>query len=183
MHVSPSAPPYHAVQFYKDAKSLAETSAKFLMDGLTAGEPIVIVATSVHAAAILAELGNLGCDTHAARTTGEIQTFDARKMMSSFMVNNRPDPLLFRSNVGDVFERVCGGRAPCPVRVYGEMVDLLWQEGNTDGAVRLEILWNQLASTYEFSLLCGYAVGQFYKETYDYRGVRAICEHHSHVIS
>jgi len=153
------------------------------MGGFAAGDPIVIVATSVHTAAILAELDNLGCDTQLARRTGEIHTFDARKLMSSFMVNGRPDPLLFKSNAGNMLDRVGAGRAPGPVRVYGEMVDLLWQEGNTGGAVRLEILWNQLASTYEFSLLCGYAVGHFYKETYDHKGVRAVCEHHSHVIS
>ena len=182
MRIVPSRPSYHAVQFYRDAKSLAETAAKFLMDGVNAGEPIIIVATSVHTAAILAELGNLGCDTNLARMTGEIQTFDARKMMSSFMVNGRPDPLLFKSNVSDLLERACAGRAPCPVRVYGEIVDLLWQEGNTDGAVRLEILWNQLASAYEFSLLCGYAVGHFYKETRDHHGLQSVCEHHSHVI-
>ena len=81
------------------------------------------------------------------------------------LAGDRPDPLMFKSNVGDLIERLCLGRVPCPIRVYGEMVDLLWQEGNSDGAIRLEILWNQLASAYEFSLLCGYAMGHFYKET------------------
>jgi hypothetical protein len=92
-----------------------------------------------------------------------------------------PDPLLFRSNVGDVIERLCGNRQPCPIRAYGEMVDVLWQEGNESGAIRLEILWNQLASTYEFSLLCGYAIGHFYKETRDGR-MEAVCEQHSHIV-
>ena len=30
---------------------------------------------------------------------------------------------------------------------------------------KVEMLWNGLASTYDFSLLCGYAFGHFYKET------------------
>ena len=62
------------------------------------------------------------------------------------------------------------------------MVDLLWQRGNADAAIRLEILWNQLASHYEFSLMCGYAVGHFYKETRDPRCVE-VCAQHSHVLS
>src|SRR6185295_10973406 len=110
-----------------------------------------------------------------------LRVFDARKMLSSFMAGGMPDTLLFRSNVGDLIERMCFGRLPCPIRAYGEMVDLLWQEGNPDGAIRLEILWNQLASTYDFSLLCGYAVGHFYKETRDPR-FQEVCDQHSLVL-
>jgi hypothetical protein len=84
-------------------------------------------------------------------------------MLGAFMVDGMPDPTLFRSTVGDMIERLCAGRIPCPMRAYGEMVDLLWQEGNSDGAIKLEILWNQLASPYDFALLCGYVFGHFHK--------------------
>ena len=63
----------------------------------------------------------------------------------------------------------------------GEMVDILWQQGNESGAIRLEILWNQLASTYDFALLCGYAVGHFYKETRDSR-FDEVREQHTHIV-
>ncbi len=59
------------------------------------------------------------------------------------------------------------------------MVDVLWQEHLTVAAIRLEVLWNQLAMTHDFSLLCGYAMGSFYKEA----GMRDICAQHSHVIA
>lgn len=87
-------------------------------------------------------------------------------------------------NIGvDVSEvRKTVGRTPCPIRVYGEMVDVLWREGNSDGAIRLEILWNQLASAYDFALLCGYAVGHFYKETRDSR-YDDVCDQHTHVLA
>jgi hypothetical protein len=173
---------YHAVQFYKDEGSLASTVAKFLVDGMDAGEPGVVIATPGHTTGILRELRTLGADTHELRRTGELQLFDARKMLSAFMVNRLPDALMFRSNVGDVIERLCANRLPCPIRAYGEMVDLLWQEGNETGAIRLEILWNQLASTYDFALLCGYAVGHFYKETRDSR-FEEVREQHTHVVA
>ena len=172
---------YHAVQFYKDEGSLASTVASFLVDGVQAGEPGVVIATPGHTTSILRELKVLGIDTHELRRTGELQLFDARKMLSAFMVKGLPDPLMFRSNVGDVIERLCANRRPCPIRAYGEMVDLLWQEGNETGAIRLEILWNQLASTYDFALLCGYAVGHFYKETRDSR-LDEVREQHTHVV-
>jgi hypothetical protein len=173
---------FHAVQFYKDAGSLADRVATFIADGLKTGQPALIVATAAHTAHITRALSARGLDVAELRATGELQLLDARKMLNAFMVGGRPDALLFRSNVGDVIERLCAGRVPCPIRVYGEMVDVLWQEGNEEGAIRLEILWNQLASAYDFALLCGYAVGHFYKETRDPR-YQDVCSHHTHVIS
>jgi hypothetical protein len=173
---------FHAVQFYKDEASLAGTVARFLAEGIAAAEPGLVIATAAHADIILRELAALGQDVATLRETGELQFFDARKVLLSFMVADLPDPILFRSRVGELIEQVCGRRLPCPIRAYGEMVDLLWQEGNCDGAIKLEILWNELATTYEFSLLCGYAFGHFYKETRDPR-YQDVCKQHSHVIA
>ena len=175
-------PHYHAVQFYKDSQSLAATVAKFLAEGFSSGQPAVMVATIPHVSAVFAELEKQKFAPEKLRATGELQVFDARKMLSSFMLGSRPDSLMFKSNAGDVIHRLCAGRQPSPIRVYGEMVDLLWQEGNADGAIRLEILWNQLASAYDFSLLCGYSVGHFYKERRDDAGFADVCRHHSHVV-
>jgi len=42
------------------------------------------------------------------------------------------------------------------VRAFGEMVALLWAQGNHSGAIRLEELWNDLQKSYSFSLFCAY---------------------------
>jgi hypothetical protein len=168
---------YHAVQFYKDETSLAGTVAQFLADGLSTGQPGLVIATPSHGDSIIRELTSRGLNVEALRKTGELQFLDARKMLGGFMVGGMPDPMLFRATVGDMIETLCAGRTPCPIRAYGEMVDLLWQEGNSDGAIKLEILWNQLASTYDFALLCGYAFGHFYKETRDPRYHDVVAQH------
>jgi hypothetical protein len=36
------------------------------------------------------------------------------------------------------------------------------KDGLTTAAIKLEVLWNQLAMTREFSLLCAYSMGNFY---------------------
>jgi hypothetical protein len=59
------------------------------------------------------------------------------------------------------------------------MVDVLWQDGEHDAAIRLEVLWNQLAQTEAFSLLCGYAMGHFYKDAHR----DEIYGQHSHIVS
>jgi hypothetical protein len=104
---------------------------------------------------------------------------DARETLSTFMREGQPDGDTFKDQMCQVIERVCRGRRDCQVRIFGQMVDVLWQEGARDAAIRLEVLWNQLAQTRAFSLLCGYAIGNFYKDA----SVDEICGQHSHVIS
>jgi hypothetical protein len=173
---------YHAVRFYNDESSLARTVARFMAEGIEDGQPGVVIATPAHTDSIVRELIACGMNVKELRESGELQLFDARKVLSSFMVGPNPDPVGFRTQIGDIIEKVCEGREPCPIRAYGEMVDLLWQDGNADGAIKLEMLWNGLASAYDFSLLCGYAVGHFYKETRDPR-YQDVCDHHSHVLA
>ena len=107
---------------------------------------------------------------------------DADETLARFMVGSEPDPVRFHATVDQLITRACKDRLPCPVRAYGEMVDVLWKRANTEGAIRLEMLWNRVATQAQFSLLCGYAVGNFYKEVATGPTVQTVCDQHSHVI-
>jgi hypothetical protein len=104
---------------------------------------------------------------------------DAQDTLATFMTNGKPVAEAFKNSMCEVIRRACRGRANCTVRIYGQMVDLLWKNGEQEAAIRLEMLWNQLANTEAFSLLCGYAMGHFYKDA----NFAEICSHHTHVMS
>lgn len=61
------------------------------------------------------------------------------------------------------------------VRFY----DVLWKEGRDVAAIQIEMLWNTLARSRKFSLLCGYAMGNFYKDAH----VQDVCRQHTHLVS
>jgi hypothetical protein len=83
---------------------------------------------------------------------------------------------------GQVIEWACRGRRHCVIRAYGEMVDVLWKNSDTAAAIRLEMLWNRVATQAQFSLLCGYAVGNFYKEVSTGPTFQTVCDQHNHII-
>jgi signal transduction histidine kinase len=60
------------------------------------------------------------------------------------------------------------------------MVDLLWQDGNTEAAIQLERLWNGLARTRAFSLLCAYRLDGFPHAAHG-SPFDAVCAEHTHV--
>jgi PAS domain S-box-containing protein len=72
-------------------------------------------------------------------------------------------------------------RAGRQLRAVGEMVVLLWNDGNSAAAVRLEELWNGLARTCTFSLFCAYPLSVFHGEK-DSTRLLHVCSQHSRVI-
>lgn len=170
---------HHAVQFYGDEKALSKTIAGFLIEGLVASQPTVIIATPSHAAKILDQLAERHIDVSRARQLGDLAVLDADETLSRFMSKGMPDPALFRRTIGDVLEQAARGRERTPVRAYGEMVDVLWKKGAPDAAIRLEVLWNELAASHSFSLLCGYAIGNFYKQA---SRIEEVAQQHTHVM-
>ena len=174
-----STPAYHAVRFYENDKSLSQIVAQFLSDGLAEGNPGIVVATPAQRGAIVRELVARSLDVVALQRSGDLVLLDAQDMLSTFMMNGEPAAEGFNNRMCEVIEKVCRGRANCTVRIFGQMVDVLWKNGQHEAAMRLEMLWNQLANTQAFSLLCGYAMGQFYKDA----NFSEICGHHTHVIA
>jgi hypothetical protein len=100
-------------------------------------------------------------------------------MLAMFIVDGMPHAERFNAAATRAIDQVCRGRNDRTIRAYGEMVDVLWKAGHDVAAIRLEMLWNKLAMTHEFSLLCGYAMGHFYKDA----SLVEIHQQHSHVVS
>ena len=80
----------------------------------------------------------------------------------------------FKAVIGAVIAKSSNVWTGALVRAYGEMVDLLWRDGNPEAAIRVEELWNDLAQSHVFSLLCAYPMGNFLKESHS-AGFDAVC--------
>ena len=171
----------HVVQFYDDEAFLATVVCEFLATGLRTSQPVLVVATPAHRKAFLARLRDEGIDVAAARRSGQLKLLDARQTLGRFMRGTMPDAARFRTVIGGVIRRCSAGRTETRVRAYGEMVDLLWKEGNSEGALRLEELWNDLATSHDFALLCAYGMANFGRAA-DAEPFRALCAHHTRVV-
>lgn len=173
----------HQVQFYETSEFLCEAVSRFVADGIASQQPTVVIATKAHRSRITDRLGMAGYDLNSASKAGTVAFHDAHDSLAQFMINGRPDPDLFRNHIGGVIKKAMrvGARRGMNVRAYGEMVNVLWEEGNSEAALRLEELWNELAGTHDFSLLCAYTMTHFTRES-DAPLVEEICRRHSHVI-
>jgi PAS domain S-box-containing protein len=180
-HASAEQLHLHAVQFYEDESYLATVVGEFLADGLKAGQPVIVVATPAHRTAFVRQLGELGIDVAAARGSGQFQLLDARETLAKFTVGTERNVDRFNSTIGSVIARGLRGREGTAVRAYGEMVDVLWKDGDTAGAIQVEQFWNALAKHHHFALLCAYSMGSFCRAS-DADAFLRVCGEHSHVL-
>ena len=169
----------HVVGVYDDDHDLVTAITDFLGEALRHGGAAIVVATPQHRAAVDAALTHAGFSPEAVARAGVYLSVDAATTLAAFMIDGRPSPERFASTVGGV---VAGAAARGgPVRVFGEMVSLLWDEGNLEGAIELESLWNTLAAQHTFAVLCAYAMSSL-ETSGDLGAAKRMCDLHERVI-
>ena len=149
----------HLVQAYTDDAFLASVVTQYLGQALAAGEGAVLVATPAHGDAITTGFRAGGVDVDAAIAAGRLLILDADLTLGRFMRDGLPDRAAFFEAIGGALAQVQASGCP-KIRVFGEMVDLLWPT-NLEGTLRLEALWNELLTTGAISLLCAYRFAPF----------------------
>jgi hypothetical protein len=173
------APSEHLVQIYEEDEVFLNTLEGFVADGLLSGEAVVVIATSAHLSALHRQLVKRDPRVAKAMDTDQYLALDAEAMLSIFMVKGWPDDDLFHAFVNGILHRATkSGRR---VRAFGEMVALLWAQGNCGATVRLEHLWHQLCDEQQFMLFCAYPKCGFTRDSHD--SIKDICDTHSRVIA
>jgi len=152
------APSRHEVQLYSNDAVFLKSFTDFAAAALKADNPVIVIATKPHRHSLLQELKAEGVDIEAAIQRGAYISLDAADTLATFMVNGWPDPIRFLNGFGSLIEsaaKAAKAELPC-VAICGEGVALLWAEGKTEAAIRLEQLCNDLGRTYNINILCAY---------------------------
>ena len=115
---------------------------------------------------------------------GSCIPLDVAETLSTFMVNDLPDPVRFLKVAGDLVAaaaKAATGEHP-RVAACGECAPTLWAQGKADAAVQLEHLWDEIARTCNMDILCGYVLDSFQRQQENHIYER-ICAEHSAVCS
>jgi MEDS: MEthanogen/methylotroph, DcmR Sensory domain len=150
-------PKDHVVVFHRSDDELARVVTDYLLGALENDGAAVVVTTRAHRAAIEDRLGRDGADLSAAGAAGCYVALDAADVLSQFMINDYADPAGFWRVISPVIRKA--SRNGGSVRVFAEMVSLMWADGRPSPAADLEALWTELTAQYSCSLLCAYPAG------------------------
>src|SRR5262245_56711025 len=168
----------HAAHLYTDADSLLSAAEQYVSAGLDRGDAALVIVTRSHMDGLMHRLSRSGRDCNALRASGQLVTLDAPECLSRLMNGRELRYDVFQSFSTELIEeaqRSFGGLC-----AFGEMVNLLWHQGNVRAANTLEQWWNALIGQYGFTVLCSYQLNSLDDEVQD--ELESICRTHSHLI-
>ena len=178
------APRCHEVLFYADEAVFVDIFVRFIAAALEAGDAAIVSVTRAHRDVLDLGLNAQGLDIDAALREGTYLPLDVAESLSTFMINDMPDPSRFVKARDDLIRRAAkaGKRGHPRIVACGECAPHLLREGKADAAIRVEQLWDQLVTKYAIDTLCAYPLSSFHGEE-DEHVFQSICAEHSAVYS
>ena len=177
-----ATPPDHIVQLYQDQDFLSRAVSRFGVAALANGESFILLCTLPHWNEWRPRIEDQGVDVEAARTRGQLTVLDAEEMLSRFIRDGMPHAPTFLGLVTDLIGQArAGGRYP-RVRLWGEMVNVLWERGNVAASMKVEGLYDQyVAKKLGVATTCAFLMDNFDSDIHA-RMLPMLGMNHSHLI-
>lgn len=168
--INVQAPRCHEILFCSDDAAILDGLTRFIAAALRGGNAGIVWATESHRSNLLQSLRQHGVDVDAAIRQGTYIAAD---------VSEPPDAARIVAAISALKEAAAKtGNTHPRVAACGERAGLMWAEGKTDLAIRLEQSLNQLAKSQEIDILCTYP-SPLGRHQQDEDAVRTICAEHS----
>jgi hypothetical protein len=176
-----AGPRDHIVQLYQDQDFLNRAVCRFAASALANGEGVILVPTQAHWEAFCPRLEAEGVDLAKAQDSGQLTVVDADALLPEFMRNSMPDAPVFLGLAGEAIARARGRDRYPKVRWWGEMVNVLWEQGNVSASMALEDQFDRLAHEHEIAIFCSFVMDNFDGEVHA-RMLPRLGQNHSHLI-
>jgi hypothetical protein len=174
-----AGPRDHIVQLYQDQDFLNRAVCRFAAGAIENGEGVILVPTAAHWEAFRPRLEAEGVDVKGAQGRGQLTIVDADELLPQFMNNAMPEAPVFMGLASNVIKTARDGYPK--VRWWGEMVNILWEQGNVAGSMSLEDQFDQVAHHHEIAIFCSFIMDNFNSEVQT-RMLPRLSQNHSHLI-
>ncbi|MGH9574146.1 MAG: MEDS domain-containing protein, partial [Candidatus Acidiferrales bacterium] len=176
-----AAPHDHIVQLYQDQQFLNRAVCRFAAAAIANGEGVILVPTVAHWDAFRPRLESEGVDVKAAEKRGQLTIVDANDLLPTFMRDGMPESPVFMGLAANVVSQARRGGRYTKVRWWGEMVNILWEQGEVAASMNLEDQFDQLAHEQDIAIFCSFLMDNFDGNVHT-RMLPRLGENHSHLI-
>ena len=133
----------HCVRFHRDDSTLCDVVAAFVEDAAKCGEPTIVLATAPHWRGIRERLSRVAFE--------QARFVDANDVLREIVTESHVDTQRFIALLEAAKEGLTA-----PLRIFGEVVDLLIARGALAAALEIEHVGHRLAHDTGTTILCGY---------------------------
>ena len=169
------------MQLYQDQQFLNRAVCRFAAGAIANGEGVILVPTAAHWEAFRPRMEAEGVDVKAAQANGQLTVVDADELLPLFMKDSMPDAPVFLGLAGNVIAKARGENRFPKIRWWGEMVNVLWEQGNVAASMNLEDQFDRLANHHEIAIFCSFVMDNFDNDV-QARMLPRLGQNHSHLI-
>ncbi len=149
----------HEAVFYSTTEQFLDDWASIGADALNTGATFILVAPDERRNRLHAMLEARGVNVARAVREGRFISLTVDEAMSQWLTDGSPDETRFWPAVTSVM--LAAARASTSEQPHvvacGECAPNLCAEGHAKAAIRLEQLWDEVATTYNLDVFCGYS--------------------------
>jgi len=171
----------HSALFYLDEDFLTHTLGDFFISALKAGGAVITIATEGHRKALARQLTLRGMCVDQLKSEGRYLELEGEEILARCTKGRKLSKSKLEQLIGGAVAEMRASQSSSPLIIFGELVALLWAKRNFENLCAVEQFWDNLATRFSFSLLCGYPIKEF-SETGTELPFLKICAMHSVVI-
>ncbi|MBW3567959.1 MAG: MEDS domain-containing protein [Proteobacteria bacterium] len=165
----------HFCQLHHEAESLVDAIYRFANTGLREGERVMLVAPDERNRNVLERLRVDGVDTAALVRTGRLSVQTPGEIRDACLRGGVFDTQRFRNLFATLFRQYDAG---VRMRLYGELSNSFWHEGDVETAALLEEICHEVRGERRIAVFCGYLFDGLDQDSYR-TGIERICRVHS----
>jgi len=143
----------HIVDFYSTEQGLIANILDYITYGIKNGDNCVAIAKPTHFSMLDKAMTKYPAKMKV-QFRDDCRLLNAQSVLEQFMVGDLPHKKKFL----EVMERILtkADKSGKPIRIYSEMVAVLLEENNSEGAMQLQKLLRELSKAKTFSLYSSY---------------------------
>lgn len=150
--------PRHVVHLWDDPETIGPEVARWLAPAIRDGGAILLLGRPANIARIRRVLEN-EVEVGPAESEGRIRVLFADDLTARFIIGDRVDAQAMIDAFRHMLEGVRGEKAERPVRVWGELADLVRRSGRVDDARTIEVVCEAVVRHDPgLGILCSYDV-------------------------
>lgn len=166
-------------ELHHDESSLINALSDYAFQGLTEEEVVVIITSSSRQQGVVHALRERGLDVESLQRRSWLLMSDPAEFRDVLFVDGLPDRVRYRAAMDEMMA-TAGRYGQRKLRVYADLVDTLWREGNFDAVARMEEISQEYCVEHGLKAFCGYVLDAFMPSSY-HRALEDVCRRHSGV--
>lgn len=169
----------HFCELHHDEACLVTAIADYAFQGLMENEAVVLVTSAVRQENIVTLLAQKGIDVADVTRRGWLMMSDPAAFREQLFVDGLPCRERYRAAMDEIVSTATrNGRRR--MRVYADLVDTLWREGNHEAVRVMEEVSEEYCIEHRLKAFCGYVLDSFALSSY-HPVLEDVCRRHCRV--